>query len=126
MTYDQARRRAIRDALGSRIEHFARSYRPGEPTVVFLPGGMGSQLDQSKKRYQGTSTPPFTEYDPVWIDFGILFNGDALKLEIRLDGRDYRNHVIIPDGPLQFLVSAYDGTERYFQEDKGWNYIVFG
>ncbi len=30
------------------------------------------------------------------------------------------------DGPLSFLVSPYEGTESYFREDKGWNYIVFG
>ena len=126
MTYRTARNRSIRDALGRRIEDFARRYRPGEPTVVLLPGGMGSQLDRSQRRYRGDDDLPFERYDPIWMDLGILFGNDALMLEMQSSGHDVDDHVVIPDGPLNFLVNAYDGTERFFREERGWNYICFG
>ena len=126
MTYRTARNRSIRDALGRRIEDFARRYRPGEPTIVLLPGGMGSQLDRSVRRYRRDDDLPFERYNPIWMDLGILFAGDALKLEMQASGRDLADHVVIPDGPLDFLVNAYDGTERFFLHERGWNYISFG
>ena len=89
-----------------------------------LPGGMGSQLERSVKTYVNDASLPFRAYDPVWMDIGLLFGGDTLKLEILASGRDKGNHIIVPEGPLQFFVTAYDGTERYFREH-GYNYIVF-
>jgi pimeloyl-ACP methyl ester carboxylesterase len=125
MSYESARRNSIRDALHWRVEDYATRYRNGAPTVVVLPGGLGSQLDRSKRRYSGNQSAPFERYDPVWMDIGVVFGDDARELEIADDGHDIGNHVIIPDGPLRFLVSAYDGTEQYFAE-RGFNYIVFG
>ena len=125
MTYRTARNRSIRDALGRRIEDFARRYRPGEPTIVLLPGGMGSQLDRSVRRYRSDGDLPFERYNPIWMDLGVLFAGDTLKLAMQA-GRDLANHIVIPDGPLDFLVNAYDGTERFFLCERGWNYICFG
>ena len=126
MTYNKIRNRAIRDALGRRIEDFARRYRPGSPTVVLIPGGMGSQLDRSQRRYRGKAGAPLERYDPVWMDYGILFDNDALELEMTNAERDVGDHIIIPDGPLDFFVNAYDGTKQFFEVDCGWNYICFG
>ena len=126
MTYRVARNRSIRDALGRRIEAFARRYQPGLPTIIVLPGGMGSQLDRSNRRYTWDADLPFERYDPIWMDLGILFDNDALLLEIQGSGKDVGDHVIIPDGPLEFLVNAYDGTERFLREERGWNYVCFG
>ena len=96
------------------------------PTVVLLPGGMGSQLDYSHRRYRNDSDLPFERYDPIWMDPGILFQRDALKLSIQSTGRDVKDHIVIPDGPLNFLVNPYDGAERFFRERLHWNYICFG
>ena len=126
MTYEKARHSSIRDALGRRIEAFARHYKPGLPTIILLPGGMGSQLDRSKRRYTRGTNLPFQHYDPIWMDFGILFDNDALMLEIDHSGKDIGDHVIIPDGPLHFFVNPYDGTERFVRDERGWNYICFG
>lgn len=124
MSYELARSLEIRDAHARRIEDFAREYRPGRPTVVFLPGGMGFQLDRSDKPYRDDTSLPFRAYDPVWIDWGLVFGQDALDLEIRRDGRDRGGHIVVPNGPLRFLAKPYDGTVRYLRE-RGYNFIVF-
>ncbi len=126
MGYHEARTLEIRDAHATRVKEFIRTYRPGRPTVVMLPGGLGSQLDRSDTRYRDDIPIPFFKYDPVWIDLGLLFNDDALKLEIRKDNRDKGSHIIIPDGPLRFLIKPYDRTEQYFRDERRYNYVVFG
>ena len=125
MRYEQARKRVVENVHSRRIDDFVGRYRVGQPTIVVLPGGMGSKLTRSKKKHRDNSSTPPTRFNPVWVDLGMVFDGDALKLEMQRNGRDKGNHIIVSDGPLQFLVSQYDGTEEYFR-DKGWNYIVFG
>ena len=49
MSYSQARNREIRAALRRRIEEFVSIYQKGQDTIVFLPGGMGSQIDRSNE-----------------------------------------------------------------------------
>lgn len=50
MSYDSTRRRIIHDIHQARITEYAQRYRPGFPTIVLLPGGMGSQLDRSPQK----------------------------------------------------------------------------
>lgn len=126
MTYRVARNDSIRRALGRRIEAFAQHYRPGLPTIILLPSGMGSQLNRSKRRYTEDADLPLEYDDTIWMDWGIWFNNDALLLEIQDSGRDVGDHLIIPDGPLDFVVTPYDGTKRFIREERGWNYICFG
>ena len=126
MSYEAARILEIREAHLTRIRNFVSTYRRGRKTVVMLPGGMGSQLDRSVERYRDDMGARQFTYDPVWIDTGLLFDGDGLKLQIGENNRDLGNHIIIPDGPLRFLINPYDGTERFFREECGYNYIVFG
>jgi hypothetical protein len=124
MDYNLARNQAVRDSYAKNVQDFLDHYRAGAPTVVMLPGGMGSQLDRSSEAYHGTAMS-FLDYTPVWLSPGVLFRGDALTLEMDGAGHDIHDFIIVPDGPLRFLVKAYDGTEKYFT-DKGANYIVFG
>ena len=126
MTYQAARALEIREAHLSRIRRFVPTYRPGRKTIVLLPGGMGSQLDRSVERYRDDMGARQFTYDPVWIDTGLIFSGDGLKLEIARNGRDQGDHIVIPDGPLRFLVNPYDGTVRYLREVCDYNVIVFG
>lgn len=125
MSYENARESEIHDAHQRLIDAFATTYRVGQPTVVLLPGGMGSHLERSTRPYRNDASIPFEAYDPVWMDLEIFFGRDAATLRIQEDGHDEGEHVIVPNGPLRFLVNAYDGTERYFR-DLGWNYLVFG
>jgi pimeloyl-ACP methyl ester carboxylesterase len=122
--YDSARKKEILNAHNRHIEEFARGYKRKRPTILFLPGGMGSQIDRSNKPYAGASSLPFT-YDTIWIDPGIVFDKDALQLQIESNDHDIGNHICIPNGPLRILVKPYNVTENYFR-DKGFNYLVFG
>lgn len=122
--YDAARRAAIRNSYRAAIKELVARYRPGRPTVVMLPGGMGSQLDRSPEPWTGSSEDVAC-YDPIWLDSGIFFESDGTKLEIDPDGRDIGGHIVVPNGPLRYLVHAYAETERWAAAS-GINYVVFG
>lgn len=124
MDYDVGRVAAIQSAYLGIIKAFMPRYRAGRPTVVMLPGGMGSQLDRSPEPYRG-EPPDFNRYDTVWIDLGLIFSSDGLALEIDAHGRDRDGYIVVPNGELRFLVDAYDGT-RQWAADSGFNYVVFG
>jgi len=124
MTYESARRSEIVACYDKWIDEYAVTYLPGRPTVVFLPGGMGSQLDRSKTPYVNDNSLPLGQYDPVWMDLGMVFDKEAKALAIAPDGRDAGSHIIRPNGPLRFPTKPYDATERYFRTN-GCNYIPF-
>src|SRR5437867_4546022 len=124
MDYNLVRNQAVRDSYAKNVQDFLDHYRAGAPTVVMLPGGMGSQLDRSPEAYHGQAIS-FLNYTPVWLSPGVLFRGDALTLEMDENRHDIRDFIIVPDGPLRFLVTAYEGTAKFFA-DRGANYIVFG
>lgn len=125
MSYNSARNQELMDAHQRYIDDFAQQYRDDKETVVLLPGGMGSQLDMSVRPYVNDSSVPFKEYDPVWMDLEVIFGRDADLIAIAQNGHDKDDHIVIPNGPLRFLVNAYDGTEEYFRTNE-YNYIVFG
>lgn len=87
MSYRLWRTLAIRAGYGKTVQEFVRRYRRDRPTIVLLPGGMGSQLDRSRERYTGQSAPP-QFYKTAWADSGFIFKRDALNLEIDEQGRD--------------------------------------
>ena len=128
MTYEEWRVAAVREIYANTIKDLVgKKYRKDRPTVVLLPGGMGSELRRSDMRYEGQSEmPKRDEYNTVWIDGGIL-GKDALKLKIDDQGRDVGQHAIVADGPLHLPLvrTPYNGTEKFFKKE-GWNFITFG
>ena len=58
MNYDGTRKKEIREAHHRHIEEFARGYKRNRPTIVFLPGGTGSQIDRSVKPYAEDGSLP--------------------------------------------------------------------
>ena len=131
MSYEQWRMTAVRNVYSQTVSNLLSNYDPTSPTIVLLPGGMGSQLDQSLDTYRNAGAPPPSDYDTVWIDDGIFEYKDGLKLEIDKRGRDKGGHVIVPNGALRyhmddnFEITPYEETEKYFS-DLGWNFVTFG
>jgi len=124
MTYDEWRVAAVKGVYTRTIEKLVDDYRKDRPTIVLLPGGMGSRLLRSDERYEGRSEIP-TPRNPIWIDLGIVL-GEALKLEIDDQGRDLGKHAIVADGPLAIPgFNSYDGVKN-FCDDKRWNFVTFG
>ncbi len=81
MSYGTSRKSEIRHEYLRNIKRFASAYDRSKDTVIMLPGGMGSQLERSAKKYVDNASLPFRIYDPVWMDLGLLFSNDRLKLE---------------------------------------------
>lgn len=56
MTYEEWRVAAVTTIYKETIEELVRKeYKKGQPTILLLPGGMGSELRRSDRRYQGQS-----------------------------------------------------------------------
>ena len=111
MGYHNIRKREIRDNHYRQIEAFARTYKKGRPTILLIPGGMGSQIDRSGKPYKTDASSPF--------------NKEALNLEIKPNCHDIDNYICIPNGPLRYVIKPYNETEDYFRKKKNFNFIVF-
>src|SRR5215213_628543 len=98
MPYEDYRTDLIELYYQNQLETLMSGYNPGQPTVILLPGIMGSQLMRTAKPYPASPNVP-TEI--VWMNIGILSN-DALKLEIDVQGKDLDSFVIAAYGALRF------------------------
>ncbi len=124
MDYATYRIRLIEAFYRFQLKEFLKTFRPDQPTVILLPGGMGSQLDRSCDPFP---KEPNTFDETVWIDAGILVStGDALKLEIDSAERDIGAFVIAGNGPLHFATMTPYKDFLKFVTRKGWNVVVFG
>lgn len=123
MTYESYRKALIDSYYDHQLESLLSGFDPNRRTVIFLPGGMGSQLERTEGAYP-KSPNIFTEI--VWMDVGILGKFDAKTLEIESDEKDLQSHVIAPHGPLSFLnQTPYDELHDRARR-RNWNYFVFG
>ena len=127
MDYDLVRYNTIRNTYRHGISTTLNNFNPQWKTVILLPGGMGSQLIRTQDPFDELSMG-VTQFDTVWMDPGILFQSDTLKLEIDSQGRDINGYIIVAQGPLRCLIKAYDGTEQFFRDRNNgdYNYLVFG
>ena len=126
--YQRIRQREIRDIIDQNLGKYLDHFEENRETIIFLPGGMGSQLRISRDHFKA-DTPFTTEYPVAWLDAGILFENDFGKLEISRDNLgsylDKDNYIVVPDAELRQLVKPYNRTREYF-EQAGFNYFVFG
>jgi len=125
MSYADARNQATRDAFKSVLDGLVAQYKPAWPTVILLPGGMGSQLDRSNAPY--ASNPiDFRDFKTLWVSAGVLLEQAALGLEMDTAEHDVGNYLIVPDGPIRFpLLAAYEGAQKYFA-DNSFNFAIAG
>ena len=82
MTYQAWRKQSTLEALDLQLREIVQRYKPGERTVCMLPGGMGSRLEISKRKYNAGNPIPSLPESTIWMDVGITAD-DAFRLEIK-------------------------------------------
>ena len=127
MSYDSYRKAKIQGYYDAQLETLVSGFDPRRPTVLLLPGGMGSQLERTE---HPVGKEPNVINDVIWVDWGIFRpKKDAVKLEIQISGgaeRDRDSYVIAPHGPLKFITQTpYEELKDLALAEK-WNYGVFG
>lgn len=114
------------DMINQALDVFFQDFDPDQPSIILLPGGLGSTLRQSYSAFNGVPQAPSAFRRVIWVDLGLLF-GDALRLPIDADGFDTQNKIIVADGDLDFcLVHPYKDAVRYFRETLHANVLVLG
>src|SRR5262245_28116668 len=78
---------AIRTFLDSYSEH---RQREDQRTLIFLPGGMGSELMQATKPFSGSSPDGTYRYETLWVDLKKIFL-DQGALLLQMNGNDDTN-----------------------------------
>jgi hypothetical protein len=76
------------------------------------------------KNLSGSSNPSPSAFSPKNLR-NFVCDKDALKLKIKQDGSDKGQHIVVPNGPLEFFISPYEAAGRFFK-NKDFNYTVFG
>jgi hypothetical protein len=124
MPYDKYRKELIEGYYDYQLESLMSRYDPEQPTVILLPGGMGSQLERTQDKYPAS---PNVINDVIWMDLGISPpKRDARKLAITTSGEDLDKYVVAAHGPFSFLnLTPYEELKGLARSE-GWNYGVFG
>ena len=127
MTYDATLRLEQKAFNDEAIRYFCDAYRPYRPTIVLLPGGLGSQLQWSEEPYGAASATTFS-YDRTWLDLGILI-GDGLNLSMT-PPYDKGRHIVVADGPVNVWLglTSFAPYARFAQVLDYWgiNVLVMG
>jgi pimeloyl-ACP methyl ester carboxylesterase len=124
MPYDKYRKELLEGYYDYQLEGLMSGYDPAKPTVILLPGGMGSQLERTEHKYPAS---PNVINDVVWMDLGVLPpKRDARRLEIKASGEDLDKYVVAAHGPFSFLNLTPYGELEGLAQSQGWNYGVFG
>lgn len=125
MTYFQNLNRLILKELEIRADDFAAAYDPDKPSIILIPGGMGSRLLQCHAAYDGPGFPDNPAFTEIWLSWPAILLGKIGALELDADEWDMDQKPIIASGEMNSIVKSYDGTEAYFI-DSGFNYTEFG
>jgi len=124
VSYEKYRKDLIQGYYDHQLETLMMGFDPARPTVILLPGGMGSQLERTERKYPAS---PNVINDVIWLDLGIAPpKRDALKLEITGTGDDLDKYVIAAHGPISFVTETPYGELEDLAYDQDWNYGVFG
>jgi hypothetical protein len=106
--------------LGPAIKHFADNYQKGRPTVILLPGGMGSNL----RRAFGAFFPPNRRKEFHYYDLWLTPILPCLAAEMEMhDDIDAGNQVMISDGQISLL--GFEPYDRFIDWAGLFKYNVF-
>lgn len=115
MSYLQRIDELRRAELFKRAVEFAAIYDPGLPTIVILPGGMGSRLQRAFAPYDPNHTPPEVDLYELWASLLHILDGQLrfLAHNEATEEKDY--YPIVPYGELTSIVKSYDGIFERFE-----------
>ena len=133
--YQDAVTDMVRGELSSRVAKFIElEYDDERPTILVIPGGMGSQLMATDSVLELPLEGRFPRASRIWIGLPELirmYQGDYtfLKLDPKLN--DEAQHAVYPNGamgadigPLERKFSPYFAISKF---SKDWaNYLEFG
>jgi len=121
MDYFDAVANQTRGNIDQMVNDFLDDADPDKRTVVMLPGGMGSRLRRAWPAYDPASPSNPAFYSTIWLDCGVIWAQDALKLTIDEDGFDLDQRIVIADREVDFFVDPYDRAIHVF---RNWNFNV--
>lgn len=126
LTYPDAVEVESMDVIQQALDAFFLDFDPAKPTIVLLPGGLGSTLKQNFWPFFGFPQPVTAFRSVIWVDLGLLF-GDALRLPIDADGFDTGHRIVVAKGDLDYcLIHPYNDAVKFFREMLEANVLVFG
>jgi len=103
-----------RAELYKRAHEFAATYDPDLPTIVVIPGGMGSRLQRCTRAYDPASSPKIEEFYELWLALGPTLRGELGSLAFNGFTEELDQHPIIAAGELTSVVKSYDGIFKFF------------
>jgi len=101
--------------LELRAAAFAAAYDPQLPSVVLLPGGMGSRLLRSTAPYIAGTPFTNTAFYELWLDFAAAIRGELREIAMTEYGEDVGGHPIVASGELSSIVKKYEGVGGFFR-----------
>jgi len=104
-----------RAELFKRARDFAATYKPELPTIVILPGGMGSRLQRCLDAYNPNSSPPIVTFYELWCGIGPILKGELAFLAQDEFTCEMDQHPIVAAGELTNVVKSYDGIFDLFK-----------
>ena len=125
MNYFQNLNRLILKELELRADRFVATYDPDKPSVILIPGGMGSKLLQSQEVYTAGAFQANPAFEEIWLDWPAILFGRLDELGLDPDEWDHDRKPVIASGEMNTILKSYDGTEAYFM-DNHINYTEFG
>ncbi len=105
-----------RAELYQRARDFAANYNPSLPSMLILPGGMGSRLLRSKLPFDPASRLDIQVFYELWLDIGPVLLGELASLACNEFSEERDQHPMIAAGELSSIVKSYDGIFRYFAD----------
>ncbi len=103
-----------RAELFRRAANFAATYKPELPTIVILPGGMGSRLQRCTEPCDPAHSPTIEKFYELWAGLLPILNGELRSLAMNEFTEELDHHAIIAAGELTNIVKSYDGIFRHF------------
>jgi hypothetical protein len=105
-----------RAELVQRARSFAAHYDERLPTVLLLPGGMGSRLLRSTRRFDPREPqPPLEPLYELWLDLVPVLRAELACLAMDAYAEELDQHPIIAAGELSSVVNSYDGVFEFFR-----------